>query len=561
MEKNISIVLSGEAGKGIKTVEQLLIKSLRNCGYHFFSTSEFMSRIRGGNNTTEIRIGDPNIKSYSETIDLAFVLNKNAIYRLEDRLSKNSVIIGEEDNIEDQYKNKYDIKSLPINDIAKEAGGAILSNTVTFGIISGILSLDIKYSKKLIAKQFKAKGEDIVKKNTDALEKGYESGKGLKLDISVKADNEVKSHAILSGTDAVAIGAIAGGCNFISSYPMSPSTGVLTYLAHQAKDFGIVVEQAEDEISAINMALGSWYAGARGMATTSGGGFALMEEGISLSGVTEMPVVVHLAQRPGPGTGLPTRTEQGDLNLAIYAGHGDFPRIILAPGNIEDGIELTQKAFNLADKYNVPVIILTDQYYLDSYQNSKKVDFSKFENQYAFIKTKKDYKTYEYAKDGVSKRGVPGHGNGFVCVDSDEHDESGRITEDFETRVKMVDKRLQKGETLKQDTIEPEIIGPKNYKKLVIGWGSTYGAITEALARLDDKDIAFAYFKQVFPLPAKTKKLLEKAEKTYLVENNATGQLGNLIKLETGIEIEKKILQYNGLPFSTETIIKNLEEK
>jgi 2-oxoglutarate ferredoxin oxidoreductase subunit alpha len=258
---------------------------------------------------------------------------------------------------------------------------------------------------------------------------------------------------------------------------------------------------------------------------------------------------------------LPTRTEQGDLNLAIYAGHGDFPRIILAPGNIEDGIELTQKAFNLADKYNVPVIILTDQYYLDSYQNSKKVDFSKFENQYAFIKTKKDYKTYEYAKDGISKRGVPGHGSGFVCVDSDEHDEYGRITEDFETRVKMVDKRFQKGETLKQDTIEPEIIGPKNYKKLVIGWGSTYGAITEALARLDDKDIAFAYFRQVFPLPEKTKKLLEKAEKTYLVENNATGQFGDLIKLNTGIEIDQRILQYNGLPFSTETIIKNLEEK
>ncbi len=561
MNKNLSIVLSGEAGKGIQTVEQLLIKSLRNCGYHFFSTSEFMSRIRGGNNTTEIRIGDPNAKAYSEEIDLLFVLNKNAVYRLEGRISQETVIIGEENNIEDEYKNKYKIKQLPVNEIAKEAGGAILSNTVIFGIISGVLNLDIDDGKAIITKQFESKGDDIINKNIVALEKGFESGKGLNLKISVRPYDAVKSHAILSGTDAIGIGAIAGGCNFISSYPMSPSTGVLIYLANQAKDFGIVVEQAEDEISAINMALGSWYAGARGMVTTSGGGFALMEEGLSLSGITEVPVVMHLAQRPGPATGLPTRTEQGDLNLAVYAGHGDFPRIILAPGTIKDGIALTQKAFNLADKYNVPVIILTDQFYLDSYQNCEKVDFSTFDNQYAFIKTKKDHKTYEISKDGISKRGIPGYGEGFVCVDSDEHEEDGRITESFETRVNMVDKRFQKSKSIEKDAIEPELIGPKNYKKLVVGWGSTYSAIKEAITRLDDDGLAFAYFKQVYPLPSKTKEYLEKAEEIFLVENNATGQFGNLIKLSTGIDIDKKILQYNGLPFSVETIIKKLGGK
>lgn len=558
MNTNLSIVLSGEAGKGIQTVEQLLITALRNCGYYFFSTSEFMSRIRGGNNTTEIRVGVSDAKAYTAQIDLLFVLNEDAIERLAHRLSGETIIIGEDKHIEDAYKKKHKIKNLPINEIAKAAGGAILTNTVIFGIISGILQLDVEDAKGLIRKQFETKGQDVIRKNIDALEKGYENGRELNIKPGLKADDAVKSHAILSGNDAIGIGAIAGGCNFISSYPMSPSTGVLVYLAQQAKDFGIVVEQAEDEISAINMALGSWYAGARGMATTSGGGFALMEEGISLSGATEVPVVLHLAQRPGPATGLPTRTEQGDLNLAVYAGHGDFPRIILAPGTAKDGIELTQKAFNLADKYNVPVIILTDQFYLDSYQNCEKVDFSTFSNQYAFHKTKKDYKTYELAKDGVSKRGIPGYGEGFVCADSDEHDEHGRITESSETRVKMVDKRLQKGKTLENDAIEPEIIGPGNYTKLVVGWGSTYGAIKEALLRLNDDKLAFAYFKQVYPLPPKTKEYLEKAKEIYLVENNATGQFGNLIKMETGIAIDKKILQYNGSPFSAETIMKKI---
>ncbi len=556
--KDISIVLSGQAGQGIKTLELFIINALRNAGHHFISTSEVMSRIRGGNNTTEIRIGDKTIQGYCEKIDVLIVLNRESIYRMVDRLSKDSIIIGESDNIEDEYKKQYNVKEIPINQIAKDNGGKILTNTVTFGLILGMLKIKPDKEKDTLKNKFSSKGKEIVNNNIAALDAGYKEGENINIDFTPETFDDIKKQAVLTGSQAVGIGALAGGCNFISSYPMSPSTGVLIFLEKHAEQFEVVVEQAEDEISAINMSLGSWYAGARGMATTSGGGFALMQEGFSLSGITEIPTVIHLAQRPGPGTGLPTRTEQGDLALAWYAGHGEFPRIILTPGHVNDAIELTRRGFNLADKYQVPVIILTDQYLLDSHFLAPKLNMSELKNEYHIYKTNKDHKTYELTKNGISKRGIPGYGEGYVCVDSDEHDEYGRITEDFDTRTNMVDKRFNKQKELEKEVIPPEIIGAKNYKTLVIGWGSTYGVIKEAIETIDNKDIAFAYFKQVCPLPESTASLIQKAEKTIVIENNATGQFANIIKMHTGLDIDEKVLQYNGMPFSVETIIKKI---
>ncbi len=556
--KDISIVLSGQAGQGIKTLEQFIIHALRNAGHHFISTSEVMSRIRGGNNTTEIRIGDKTIQGYCEKIDVLIVLNRKSIYRMVDRLSKDSIIIGESDNIEDEYKKQYNVKEIPINQIAKDNGGKILTNTVTFGLILGMLKMDSDKEKDTLKNKFSPKGEEIVNNNIAALDAGYKEGEKINIDFTPKAFDDIKKHAVLTGSQAVGVGALAGGCNFISSYPMSPSTGVLIFLEKHAEQFEVVVEQAEDEISAINMSLGAWYAGARGIATTSGGGFALMQEGFSLSGITEIPTVIHLAQRPGPGTGLPTRTEQGDLALAWYAGHGEFPRIILTPGHVNDAIELTHKAFNLADKYQVPVIILTDQYLLDSHFLAPKLKMSELKNEYHINKTNKGHKTYELTKNGISKRGIPGYGEGYVCVDSDEHDEYGRITEDFDTRINMVDKRFNKQKEIEKEVIPPEIIGAKNYKTLIIGWGSTYGVIKEAIETIDNNDIAFAYFKQVCPLPESTASLIQKAKKSIVVENNATGQFANIIKMHTGLDIDEKVLQYNGMPFSVETIIKKI---
>ena len=432
MKKDISIVLSGEAGQGIRTVELLIIKALKNSGYNVFSTSEFMSRVRGGNNTTEIRVSNKNIQAFVDKIDILIVLSKDAIKRIENRLTKNTIIIGEDSFIEEKYKNgQYKIKDVALRSLSKEIGGLIYSNVLIFGLLAGIFNINLGLLKDYIIKHFSAKGKDIIDNNIKAVTKGYEKGKELKLGVQINKDAEIKNKIVISGTESIGIGALAGGCNFITAYPMSPSTGVIQFLAKHSEEFGVVVEQAEDEISAINMVQGAWYAGARAMTTTSGGGFALMEEGISLSGIAEVPVVIHLAQRPGPATGLPTRTEQGDLNLALYAGHGEFPRIIFAPGNFKDGICLTQKAFNLADKYQVPVIILTDQFFIDSYQCIEKIDFSNFKIQNYITKTGKDYIRYKNTEDGISPRGIPSYGEGFVRFDSHEHDEEGFITEDL----------------------------------------------------------------------------------------------------------------------------------
>ncbi len=284
-----------------------------------------------------------------------------------------------------------------------------------------------------------------------------------------------------------------------------------------------------------------------------------MVEGLSLAGMLEVPVVIHLGQRPAPGTGLPTRTEQGDLEFVLHAGHGEFPRAIFAPGTIEDAFYLTQKSFNLADKYQVPVFILTDQYLLDSYYNIPALDLSSMKIEQYVVKTDKDYQRYQLAEDGISPRGVPGFGQGLVVVDSDEHDEEGHITEDFEVRTKMVEKRLEKLNSLRKEVVPPELVGSKDYQTLIIGWGSTYHVIKEAISCLGRDDISFLHFKQVYPLHPHTAGYLKQSEQCVIVENNATSQFANLIKLFTGVEIRKKILKYSGLPFSVEEVADNLE--
>lgn len=561
MKNDISIVLSGEAGQGIKTVELLIIRALKNSGYNVFSTTELMSRVRGGNNTTEIRVSNERIEAFVDKIDILIVLSKNAFFRIENRLTKDTIIIGQDSIIEEKYKNgRYKIKYIALSSLAKEVGGLIYSNVIIYGLLGGIFDINLNLIKESITKYFSNKGKEITDNNINAVSKGYEKGKELKLGIQVEKDEKIKNQVLLSGTESIGIGALAGGCNFISAYPMSPSTGVIQFLANHSEEFGVVVEQAEDEISAINMIQGAWYAGARAMTTTSGGGFALMEEGISNAAITEVPIVIHLAQRPGPSTGLPTKTEQGDLNLALYAGHGEFPRIIFAPGNFTDGIYLTQKAFNLADKFQVPVIILTDQFYIDSFQSIKSIDFKGFKVENHVTGTDKDYKRYKNTEDGISPRGIPMKGDGFVRFDSHEHDEAGFITEDPDIRTRIVDKRLKKLESYSKESIDAEIIGSKNYKTLIVGWGSTYGVIKEAIGKLDDDDLAFAYFKQVYPLPNNTKEILAKAKKLIIIENNATSQFGQLIKRYTGLEFTNHILKYNGMPFSLEEIIEKLNE-
>jgi 2-oxoglutarate ferredoxin oxidoreductase subunit alpha len=380
------------------------------------------------------------------------------------------------------------------------------------------------------------------------------------MDICVERHPAVKDETIINGAEAISLGAIAGGCNFVAAYPMTPSTGILTYLSQHAADFGIVAEQAEDEIAAINMVLGAWYAGARGLVATAGGGFSLMVEGLSLAGMIESPAVISVGQRPAPATGLPTRTEQGDLEHVLYAGHGEFPRVILAPGNIEEAFYLSAKAFTIADKFQVPVILLSDQYLADSYYNLPAPDTSRLETGRYIVKTDTAYRRYSITESGISPRGIPGYGEGFVAVDSDEHDEEGHITESMAVRKSMVDKRLRKRALLEQEALPPELIGPPEYSTLVVSWGSNREVVLEALERSGRADAALLHFTQVYPLHASAADYLRKAQRTVIVENNATGQFAKVLQLYTGMPVQERILKYDGMPFSVEELAAKFKE-
>ncbi|MDY1591371.1 MAG: 2-oxoacid:acceptor oxidoreductase subunit alpha [Methanofastidiosum sp.] len=561
---DISIVLCGEAGQGIETTEGILTKVLKDSGYNIFAVKEYMSRIRGGSNSTEIRVSQKPIRAYVDRIDLLFALSNKSIDHLKDRISEDTLIFGDKEVIGDAHN----IIDIPLSKITKKIGSSVYSNTVTAGVICGMLNVSEYGLQNVIAKFFEKKGESIINKNFEAASEGFElakktmeSGITIKVKTNMEISKDINKDILISGKDAVALGALAGGCNFISGYPMSPATEILSFMSTYSKEFEVIAEQSEDEISAINMAIGAWYAGGRGMTTTSGGGFALMEEGVSLAGMTETPVVIHIGQRPGPATGLPTRTEQGDLDLVLYAGHGDFARIIMSPGNIEDCFHLSKYAFSFADKYQIPVFILTDQYLLDCQYNIPSLDHKRYGIKKYVVQTKEDYKRYQFTKTGVSPRGIPGFGEGLVIQTGNEHDEIGHTTENAILRKKMVEKRFnEKLNQIKNEVIYPELLGGKAYKYLLIGWGSTRNIVEESLKLLKEPKLGFLYFKQVYPLPREIMGYLINAKKVIAIENNASGQFANLIKLETGFEIKNKILKYDGRPFSVEEVTTRIKD-
>lgn len=559
---DISIVLGGAAGQGVQTVETLLVQVLKKEGYHVFASKEYMSRIRGGSNSTEIRLTSEKRRAYVDRIDLLFALDKNVVPHLEHRISKDTVIIGEKEKV---CETECRVVDVPFTRFATELGHPIYTSTVAVGVVLGMLRAEENVFHDFLRSHFARKGEEVVAKNIEAAKKGYVHGTHISflegVEISVPRTAPTEDMLLLDGMESVGLGTLAANCNYISSYPMSPGTGLLTFLAAHKKDFGIVVDQAEDEIAAINQGLGAWYAGARAVVTTSGGGFALMCEGVSLAGIIETPIVVHVGMRPGPATGLPTRTEQADLNLVLYAGHGEFPRAIYAPGTPEEAYFMMTEAFRIADKYQIPVFVLTDQYFLDSVTTVSPKELKAASNESHTVKTEANYERYALAEDGVSPRGIPGHGAGLVGVDSDEHDTLGHITESAVVRREQHGKRLHKYEGIMSEALPPVISAQaKKAKTLVITWGSNFGVVEEVLDHLDNEGIGHIHFPQVYPLPAEGKKFLAKAEKIVVVENNASGQFADLLGREYGVEVSVRVLQSDGNPFSVEALTKRFSK-
>lgn len=562
--KEISLVLCGAAGQGVQTVEELLIRAIRHIGYSVFASREYMSRVRGGNNSTEIRISPWPIRAFVDRIDIAVPLSLGVRDNILRRISKETVVICDQEDLGGEIeKFRGSILNVNINEVAREIGGKVFSNFIAAGVILGLIGGGMESAKAFCDEKFSGKKEKLAEQNKVALERGYVIGRSYIGDDSIllPPDQAIRSaqRVVMSGTEAVSLGALSAGCSFVTAYPMSPATGVLTFMAQKAKEMEIIVEQAEDEIAAINMAIGASYSGARSMVTTSGGGFDLMCEGVSLAGVMETPVVIHLAQRPGPATGMATRTEQGDLNVALYGGHGEFPRAVLAPASLEEAFRLSSKAFYLADTYQIPVILMTDQYFLNTYYDMAMPDVKGTLVPPAIVEANDNYRRYEITHDGISPRAVPGYGNGLVGADSHEHDEIGHVYEDFDLRERMVQKRLRKIESMQKDIEEPLLIGPEDFRTLIIGWGSSFHIIEETLEFIGRSDTALMHFQQIYPLPQNIGMKLEQAQKIIVIEGNKTGQFARLLTQHTGRMIDYVLPYYSGLQFSVEQLTRDLD--
>ncbi len=565
-----SIKIGGEAGQGIQTIGNTLGRVFSRRGYHLFTHQDYESRIRGGHNLFQLRFSDSPVMASRDRIDILVALDKESILLHEKELSEHGIVIYDSSALKQRYEKPYFL-DVPFRDLAMEHGGnKIMVNTVATGAVLGMLKIEIDILVETIKDTLKKKGEEIIKGNINAAMAGHDFTTRQCQRCSFSTAPQSKPKMLIAGNDAIGLGAVASGCKFYSAYPMTPSTGIMLYAAGKAKDYGIIVEQAEDEIAAINMAIGASFAGVRSMTGSSGGGFALMVEGLSLAAMTETPIVIALAQRPGPATGLPTRTEQGDLLFAIYTAHGEFPRVIFAPGTPEKAFYLTNKAFDIAEKYQIPVLILTDQYLADSQWtfdgfDLKGIRYTDYRIRGDAFKDISGYKRHHCTDNGVSPLGIPGDSKHLIVTDSDEHNEEGHIIEDVETRKKMVDKRLFKKLPLIRQEIEPPILYGNSHPEIVItGWGSTYGVMKEAVDDISkNKDIAMLHFSEIYPFPSTERfdylNLLNNAKLTICIENNATGQFAYLMKGETGYEFNATINKYDGRPFTLEYLSGELD--
>jgi len=543
---DVNIRVAGEAGQGVLTTGHLLVGVLAKMGLHVLATQSYMSRIRGGLNWFDIRISDAELFSGTENADLLVALTPEALQVLSPEVTADGVVLFDGESTDGPV-------GLQFTKVAKElAASAIMANTVAAGAAFAVLGYDVAELCGYLEHEFEKKGSDVVEKNLLCARRG--AGLALESNRTVKAPSPAGAPAnVYNGAQAVGLAAATAGVKFVTAYPMTPATAVFTYLADVADKYGIVVEQAEDEIAAVNMVCGAVYGGVPAMTVTSGGGFALMVEGVSLAGIMELPMVIMVGQRPGPATGLPTRTAQQDLKFVLYSGHGEFARAIYAPGTIRQAYELTRHALETAHKYQTPVFILTDEFIADMQKNIPPLDSElRPIDRHIVESPPRDYIRYAVTGDGISPRAIPG-GEAFVVCDSDEHTADGHITEDLRARVSQQDKRMAKIKGLRAESLPAELYGPAEAETLLLTWGSTYGPAREAvdILNLDGVSAAMLHFSQVWPVNAPAVRgALERRRRVVSVEGNQTGQLASLLR-EVGLLSECELMtRYDGLPFT-----------
>jgi len=579
-QDEISLLVGGEAGQGINAAGFLLAKSFFRGGLHVFGSIDYPSLIRGGHNFYTLRAAGYPVYSHWDTINLVIALDALTMKRHHKHVSKDGGYIYDSDRIpadhHDIPTDKNFLCPIPLKTLQKEIGGTpVIRNVIALGATLAVLDYDVTILEVILRENFQRKGDKVVEMNHRAVRAGYDYAKknfSNEFTYQIKAISKTKQNRILiPGSEAIAVGAMAAGCKFYSAYPMTPSSGVLHFFFAQGEQFGIVTHQPESEIAAINMVIGAAHAGTRAMTGTSGGGFCLMTEAFSMAGMTETPLVVMLGQRTGPSTGLPTYTGQSDLLFAIHASHGEFPRILLAPGDVQESFDLTIDAFNLAEQFQLPVIILTDKHLLESHYTN---DTFKLDNvpidrgkllPMTPYKGEKPYLRHRYTDDGISPRLIPGTPNALVHTDSAVHKESGFQGDHCEIAERQANKRYQKMPTLmktlsKRDTVK--IHGPHDAKTSIVSWGSPKGAILEALRILhkEHQSINFTQILYIEPFPVSEVEKAFQGKRLILVENNQTGQLGSLIQQYTDYKINYRILRYDGRPFDPGDLTDRIRE-
>ncbi|MCS7165443.1 MAG: 2-oxoacid:acceptor oxidoreductase subunit alpha [Candidatus Calescibacterium sp.] len=582
---NLTWLIGGPQGMGVDSSAHTFAKTCASIGLYIFGKREYHSNIKGAHSYYPISVSDKPIRSHSDNIDILATFDKLTLELHKNNVVKGGIIILDKELSVELDSTKYVIVPIPFNEIIKEAALKfqkekeysklqIMRNVITVAASLAVLNLDFEYLKRNLQAVFTGRRSKVLEINVFAAKLTFDyvhsNDYVSKSNYELRPIENNENLVLTSGTTATAIGKIVAGCRFQTYYPITPASDESEYLETHP-EYGVLVVQTEDEIAAICMAIGASLAGVRSATSTSGPGLSLMTEAQGWAGMNEVPVVIFNYQRGGPSTGLPTRHEQGDLEFSLYGGHSEFPRIVISPGDIEESFYLSIEAFNLAEKYQVPVIFLSDKSIANSIQTVKIFDISKVkiergkmlsnEELQDLLKTEGKYKRFKITEDGISPRIVLGQGAFWNT--GDEHDEVGHICEESNNRTIMFEKRMKKIHTILKevpDSLKYRLYGPGDAEYTIVSWGSAKGPILDSLEELNKYyKINFLQIILLKPFPAnEIKQILSNSKMIIGIEANYSGQLCNLIRKETGINIHKRILKWNGRPFSREEIFKGV---
>lgn len=566
MAIDISILIGGEAGQGIQTVGLLMARTCHRAGLYVMAINDFESRIRGGHSFIQLRISNRPVHGPARKLHMMVALDERTYGLHQPDLTEEGLALIPKDHADTKAQH-HRCKIVDFEGLAKKAGSSRLANTVAAGTCLALVGAPFELFENVLKSTFNQVEEKRLAQNVQAARYGYAAAEDETFKWSWHWAITSPKGRLVDGAQAVAFGALAGDCRFSAFYPMSPATGIIQRLVDMAQTVPLVIEQAEDEIAAVNMVIGAAFAGVRAMTATSGGGFSLMTEGLGLAAITETPIVIVNAQRPGPATGLPTRTAQADLQFVIHASQDEFPRFVFAPGTPFQAFSVTARAFELSDRFQVPAIILMDQYLTDSLFVAEE-PFAPPETVATYtaaddLEDPVGYRRYALTDSGISPRALPCKGSALVKACSDEHDEEGRITEDAGMRDAMVAKRFAKLAAMRKQIRPPEVIHAGS-DILLISWGSMRGAMVEAVNQLrgDDINCGGVHVVDLWPFPdAALSKILEKTAQFFVVEQNQSAQLGQLIRQQTGYQYTDAVLKHNGRPMSAGEIIDAIKTK